>query len=193
MATILSIYKYLFPFLLGITLFFLYQKQYRFMRRFYGRMTLYWKTRKFYMLVIFTLLLLYNYTHYVAGCGRLGILSSAVFMSPLLFYRVADRWMHLLHEYVGHMMLLIFMALAIALADGMAVASITLLTIGVASMFYPSEHVLKLKSSPDIWPLSSHTLDMIVQNYYARPTRHLALARKQLAQNNHKHSKSQNQ
>mgnify|MGYP003571370783 CR=1 FL=1 len=174
METILSIYKYLFPFLLGITLFSLYQKQYRFMRRFYGRMTLYWKARKFYMLVIFTLLLLYNYTHYVAGCGRLGILSSAVFMSPLLFYRVADRWMHLLHEYVGHLLLLIFVALAIALAEDMTVTSVTLLTIGVASMFYPSEHVLKLKSNPEFFPLSSHTIDMIARNYYAKPTRQLA-------------------
>ena len=193
METTLSIYKYLFPFLLGVALFLLYQKQSRFMRRFYGRMTLYWKARKFYMLVIFTLLLLYNYSHYVAGGNRLGILSSAVFMSPLLFYRVADRWMHLLHEYVGHLLLLVFVALAIALADGMAVASVTLLAIGVASMFYPSEHVLNLKSSPDIWPLSSHTIDMIANNYYARPSSHLALSRKHLAQNNHKHSKSQNQ
>ena len=107
MTTTLAIYKYLYPFLLGLTLVLLYQKQYRFMRRFYGRMTLYWNARRFYNLVIYSFLLLYNYTHYVADGITLGIIASVVFMTPLLFFRVADRWFHLLHEHVGHLLLLI--------------------------------------------------------------------------------------
>ena len=193
MTTTLAIYKYLYPFLLGLTLMLLYQKQYRFMRRFYGRMTLYWNARRFYNLVIYSLLLLYNYTHYVADGITPGIIASVVFMTPLLFFRVADRWFHLLHEHVGHLLLLILTSMLIALADGMAVASVTLLTIGVAAMFYPSEHVLDMKSRPECFSDVLHLTEIITKNYYGRPTQHLAFPKKHLAQNNHNNHKKENQ
>lgn len=193
MTVLLAIYKYLFPFVLGMLSLLLYRKQYRFMRKFYWRMTLYWKARKFYILVIYTHLLLYSYTFYVADGISIGIALSSVFMLPLVFFRMADKWLHRLHEYAGKLLLLVFLAVVIAPASGMVIASVTMLTVGVTAMFYPSEHILRLRSDPKYYKDIRLTMGNITEHYYGRPDRHPAHSRKHLARNNHKNSKKENQ
>lgn len=193
MTVLLAIYKYLFPFVLGMLSLLLYRKQYRFMRKFYWRMTLYWKARKFYILVIYAHLLLYSYTFYVADGISIGIALSSVFMLPLVFFRMADKWLHRLHEYAGKLLLLVFLAVVIAPASGMVIALVTMLTVGVTAMFYPSEHILRLCSDPKYYKDIRLTMGNIVEHYYGRPDRHPAYSKKHLARNNHRNYKNENQ
>lgn len=193
MTAILATYKYLFPFILGMISLLLYRKQYRFMRKFYWRMTHYWKARRFFVLVIYSLLLLYNYTCYVADGNRLGIIVSGAFILPLLFFRMADRWLHRLREYAGQLLMLVFLAVVIALTGDMAVAAVTVLAICVTAMFYPSEHILRLCSDPEYYKDARLTMGNIAEHYYGRPDRHPAYSKKHLARNNHRNYKNENQ
>lgn len=102
MIQILYTIKFLFPFLLMALFFCLYKKEYGFMKRFYYKIVMSYNARKFYCIVLLTMLIFLNWCsfetdqNYAVACAALMTIPlcstkwQTVF--SIGFMRVLDFW-----------------------------------------------------------------------------------------------------
>lgn len=143
MLQTLEIIKFVFPFVELCMFFCLYRKTYNFMKRFYCNMTLFRNARKFYSLCVLIVLFFINWCccmtdqNYAVGLS--------VMMIVLCFsYRVSD---YVLSRLKANKVL--FFATMVISMICFAIPYLNSLfhvfyTIGIASVFYPSAHLLKI-------------------------------------------------
>lgn len=165
MIQTLQFIKFFYPFLLLAVFFCLYKKEYSITRRFCWRMTMSYNVRKFFIMVTLILLLFMNWCCFMTemnwAVGFAALISGCFF-----FYRVADRILHRLHERKRLWTLTLMLSLICYSIPYMNSIFHVLYTLGVASIFYPSERVLRIKNETNSICRPSELLKRILSNYY---------------------------
>ena len=91
---------------------------------------------------------------------------AAIMTCCLFFNRVADAALHRLHERKRLWALTLMLALVCYSIPYMNSVFHVLYTLGVASVFYPSEKVLRIKDEPNSICNPLEKLQRIIHNYY---------------------------
>lgn len=165
MILTLNIIKFLYSFILLTVFFCLYKKEYGFMKRFYWRMTISHSARKLFVIVLLSTLIFMNWCCYMTD-PNYAVGFAATITVCLFFNRVADRVLHRLHERKLFLLLTFMLALVCYAIPYMNSIFHVLYTLGVASVFYPSEKVLRIKDDTDSIDNPLDLLRKILKNYF---------------------------
>ena len=153
------------PFLLLAVFFCLYRKENSITRRFCWRMTMTLSARKLYIIVMLGSLLFLNWCCYRTD-SNLAVFLAAITTGCLVPYRVAYAVLHRLHERTRLWALTLMLALACYAIPCMNSIFQLLFTTGVASVFYPSERVLRMKDEVNAIGNPHGLLQRILHLYY---------------------------
>ena len=165
MIQTLQLIKFFYPFILLAVFFCLYKKEYSIIKRFCWRMTITFSARKLFIIVVLSSLIFMNWCCYMTDPNR--AVAFAAFMTCcLLFNRVADRGLHRQHERKRFWALTLMLALVCYSIPYMNSIFHVLYTLGVASVFYPSEKVLHMKDDTDRIDNPLDFLQKILKNYF---------------------------
>ena len=165
MIQTLNLVKLIYPFILLVAFFCLYRKQYRFMKVFYWKMTLLHEARRFYTRIL-TLVLMLVMWCCMETDFNLTVVASALLSLCFLYYPVADRVLHRLHESKRLWAATLVVSLVSYSIPHMNSMFLLLFTASMASIFYPSEKVLSRKSLPGFACNKRNLLSMILNCYY---------------------------
>ena len=165
MIQTLQLIKYLFPFIILAAFFCLYKKEYSIMKRFCWRMTMTFSARKLFIIVVLSSLIFMNWCCYMTD-PNWAVAFAAFMTCCLLFNRVADRVLHRLHERKRFWALTLMLALVCYSIPYMNSIFHVLYTLGVASVFYPSERVLRIKNEANSISNLQELLQRIIHCYY---------------------------
>ena len=165
MILTLSIIKFLFPFLLLGLFFCLYKKEYGFMKRFYCKTVTSFNARNLYCMALSAVLIFLNWCCYQTD-SNWAVLFAAFMTGCLVFHRVADAVLHRLHERTRLWALTLMLALLCYAIPYMNSVFQVLYTVGVASVFYPSERVLRMKDEVNAIGNPHGLLHRILHLYY---------------------------
>ena len=144
MTQIIQLITIFSPFLPLAVFFRLYRKENSITRRFCWRMTMTFSARKLFIIVMLGSLVFLNWCCYQTGFN-LAVLFAAFMTGCLVPHRVADAVLHRLHERTRLWALTLMLALLCYAIPCMNSVFQVLYTVGVASVFYPSERVLRMK------------------------------------------------
>ena len=165
MIQILYTIKFLFPFLLMALFFCLYKKEYGFMKRFYYKIVMSYNARKFYCIVLLIMLIFLNWCSFETD-QNYAVACAALMTIPFMFNKVADRILHRLHESLRLLVTTLILEMVCYAAPYLNSIFQVLFTVSVASLFYPSERVLAMKSLPEFTTNYIARLNVILKFYY---------------------------
>ena len=165
MIQILYTVKFLFPFLLLALFFCLYKKDYGFMKRFYYKLVMSFNARKFYCIVLLTVLIFLNWCSFETD-HNYAVACAALMTIPFMFNKVSDRILHRLHESLRLLVTTLILAMVCYTAPYLNSIFQVLFTVSVASLFYPSERVLDMKSLPEFMTNYVTRLNIAIKFYY---------------------------
>ena len=165
MTQTIQLIKFCYPFILLTVFFCLYKKDNRFTKQFCWRMTMTHSARKLFIIAVLFLLILMNWCCYRTDPNRV-VLFAAIITGSLFSYRVADRLLHRLHERKRFWALTLMLALVCYSIPYMNSIFHVLYTLGVASVFYPSERVLRIKDEANSISNPRGLLQRIIHHYY---------------------------
>ena len=165
MIQTLQLIKFFYPFILLAVFFCLYKKENSITKRFCWRMTMTFSARKLYIIVMLGSLVFLNWC-----CNKTdsnwAVLLAAFMTGCLVFHRVADAVLHRLHERTRLWALTLMLALLCYAIPYMNSVFQVLYTVGVASVFYPSERVLRMKDEVNAIGNPLGLLHRILHLYY---------------------------
>ena len=165
MIQAIQLIKFCYPFILLAVFFCLYKKDNRVTRKFCWRMTMTRSARKLFIIAVLALLILLNWCCYMTD-PNWAVLFAAVVTCCLFSNRVADRVLHRLHERKRFWTLTLMLALICYSIPYMNSIFHVLYTLGVASVFYPSERVLRIKNEANSISNLQELLQRIIHCYY---------------------------
>ena len=165
MIQTIQLIKFFYPFIILAVFFCLYKKEYSINRRFCWCMTMYFNARRLFAFLTVGLLIFMNWCCYVTN-PNYAVLFSAVITCCLFSYRVADAALHRLHERTRLWALTLMLALICYSIPYMYSIFLVLYTVGVASVFYPSERVLRIRNEANSICNPPELLQRIIRNYY---------------------------
>ena len=128
-------------------------------------MTMTFSARKLFIIAVLALLILLNWCCYMTD-PNWAVLFAAVVTCCLFSNRVADRVLHRLHERKRFWTLTLMLALICYSIPYMNSIFHVLYTLGVASVFYPSEKVLRIKDEADCISNPLKLLERIFKSYF---------------------------
>lgn len=160
----IQVIKFLYPFILLTVFFCLYKKDCSIMYKFCWRMTMSYNARKLYIIVVLSLLIFMNWCCFMTD-PNWAVALAALMTSALFFNRIADRLLHRLQER-KHLWATLILALICYCIPYMNSIFYVLYTLSMASVFYPSEHVLRIKDETDSIIRPLELLRKILRNYF---------------------------
>lgn len=165
MIQTLTIIRFLFPFILIVAFFCLYKKEYRFMKSFMWRMSMYRSGRMFFMSILSLLLIFINWCCCMTDPNMAVALSSLLTLI-LLSRRIMVSALRLLHERKRLWFCTVFVVMVCYAVPYMNSVFHLLFTLSMAAVFYPSEKVLAL--CDDSEPLKKHDerVEQLYKSYY---------------------------
>ena len=128
-------------------------------------MTMTFSARKLFIIVVLSSLIFMNWCCYMTD-PNWAVAFAAFMTCCLLFNRVADRVLHRLHERKRFWALTLMLALVCYSIPYMYSIFLVLYTVGVASVFYPSERVLRIRNEANSICNPPGLLQRIIRNYY---------------------------
>ena len=165
MTQIIQLITIFSPFLPQAVFFSLYRKENSITRRFCWRMTMTFSARKLFIIVMLGSLVFLNWC-----CNKTdsnwAVLFAAFMTGCLVFHRVADAVLHRLHERTRLWALTLMLALLCYAIPYMNSVFQVLYTVGVASVFYPSERVIRMKDEVNAIGNPHGLLHRILHLYY---------------------------
>jgi len=165
MTQIIQLITILSPFPLLAAFFCLYRKENSITMRFCWRMTMTFSARKLFIIVMLGSLVFLNWC-----CNKTdsnwAVLFAAFMTGCLAFHRVADAVLHRLHERTRLWALTLMIALLCYAIPYMNSVFQVLYTVGVASVFYPSERVIRMKDEVNAIGNPHGLLHRILHLYY---------------------------
>ena len=165
MIQTIQLIKFFYPFILLAAFFCLYKKEYSITKKFCWCMTMYFNARRLFAFLSVGLLLFMNWCCFMTN-PNLAVLFSAVVTCCLFSYRVADAVLHRLHERTRLWALTLMLALVCYSIPYMYSIFLLLYTLDVASVFYPSERVLRIRNEADSIINPKELIQRIIRNYY---------------------------
>ena len=165
MIQTIQLIKFCYPFILLAVFFCLYKKDNRVTRKFCWRMTMTRSARKLFIIAVLAVLILLNWCCDMT-VPNWAVLFAAVVTCCLFSNRVADRVLHRLHERKRFWTLTLMLALICYSIPYMNSIFHVLYTLGVASVFYPSERVLRIKDEANGISNPKELLQRIIHYYY---------------------------
>lgn len=165
MIQTITIIQFVFPFILLLAFFYLYKKEYGFMRNFMWKMTMLPSARKLYAYLMVLLLLFINW------CCSMTDLNIAVAMSSivtiiLINRRIASSVLHLMHDRRKLWFATLLVCVVSYAIPYMNSIFQILFSICMASVFYPSEKVLAIKEAQKDGDSTKDLRELIIKNYY---------------------------
>ena len=165
MIQTIQLIKFCYPFILLAAFFCLYKKDNRITRKFCWRMTMTRSARKLFIIAVLTSLILMNWCCYMTDPSW-AVLFAAIITGSLFSNKVADRILHRLHERKRFWTLTLMLALVCYSIPYMNSIFHVLYTLGVASVFYPSERALRIKDEANSISNPKELLQRIIHYYY---------------------------
>ena len=165
MIQTIQLIKFFYPFIILAAFFCLYKKEYSITKKFCWCMTMYFNARRLFAFLSVGLLLFMNWCCFMTN-PNLAVLFSAVITCCLFSYRVADAMLHRLHERTRLWAITLMLALVCYSIPYMYSIFLLLYTVGVASVFYPSERVLRIRNEADSIIKPKELIQRIIRNYY---------------------------
>ena len=165
MIQTIQLIKLIYPFILLTVFFCLYKKENGFTKNFCWRMTMFFNARKLFIIVMLSSLIFMNWCCFVTD-PNWAVGFAALMTCGLLFNRVADAALHRLHERKRLWALTLMLALVCYSIPYMNSVFHVLYTLGVASVFYPSAKVLRMKDDTDSIDNPLDLLQKILKNYF---------------------------
>ena len=165
MIQTIQLIKLCYPFIILAVFFCLYKKDNRITRKFCWRMTMTHSARKLFVIAVLASLILMNWCCYMTD-PNLAVLLAAIMTGCLFSNKVADRVLNRLHERKRFWTLTLMLALVCYSIPYMNSIFHVLYTLGVASVFYPSERVLRIKNEANSISNLQELLQRIIHCYY---------------------------
>ena len=165
MIQTIQLIKFIYPLILLAAFFCLYKKEYSITKKFCWCMTMYFNARRMFVFLSVGLLIFMNWCCYMTD-PNYAVLFSATMSCFLICYRVADGVLHRLHERTRLWALTLMLALVCYSIPYMYSIFLVLYTVGVASVFYPSERVLRIRNEANSICNPTGLLQRIIRNYY---------------------------
>ena len=165
MIQTIQLIKLIYPFILLAVFFCLYKKENGFTKNFCWRMTMFFNARKLFIIVMLSSLIFMNWCCFVTD-PNWAVALAAIMTCCLFFNRVADAALHRLHERKRFWALTLMLALVCYSIPYMNSIFHVLYTLGVASVFYPSERVLRIKNEANSISNLQELLQRIIHSYY---------------------------
>ncbi len=128
-------------------------------------MTMYFNARRLFAFLSVGLLIFMNWCCYVTN-PNYAVTFSAIITCCLFSYRVTDALLHRLHERTRLWACTLMLALLCYSIPYMNSIFLMLYTLGVASVFYPSERVLRIRNEANSICNPLELLGRIIRNYY---------------------------
>ena len=128
-------------------------------------MTMTFSARKLFIIVVLSSLIFMNWCCYMTD-PNWAVLLAAIMTGCLFSNRVADRVLHRLHERKRFWTLTLMLALICYSIPYMNSLFHVLYTLGVASVFYPSERVLRIKDEANSISNPKELLQRIIHCYH---------------------------
>ena len=128
-------------------------------------MTMTFSARKLFIIVVLSSLIFMNWCCYMTD-PNWAVAFAAFMTCCLLFNRVADHVLHRLHERKRFWALTLMLALVCYSIPYMNSIFHVLYTLGVASIFYPSERVLRIKDEANGISNPKELLQRIIHYFY---------------------------
>ena len=128
-------------------------------------MTMTHSARKLFVIAVLASLILMNWCCYMTD-PNWAVLFAAIITGCLFSNKVADRILHRLHERKRFWTLTLMLALLCYSIPYMNSIFHVLYTLGVASVFYPSERVLRIKNEANSISNLQELLQRIIHCYY---------------------------
>ena len=149
MIQTIQLIKLCYPFIILAVFFCLYKKDNRITRKFCWRMTMTHSARKLFVIAVLASLILMNWCCYMTD-PNWAVLLAAIMTGCLFSNKVADRVLNRLCYSIPYMNSIFHV----------------LYTLGVASVFYPSERVLRIKNEANSISNLQELLQRIIHCYY---------------------------
>ena len=165
MIQTIQLIKLCYPFIILAVFFCLYKKDNRITRKFCWRMTMTHSARKLFVIAVLASLILMNWCCYMTD-PNWAVLLAAIMTGCLFSNKVADRVLNRLHERKRFWTLTLMLALVCYSIPYMNSIFHVLYTLGVASVFYPSERVLRIKNEANSISNLQKLLQRIIHCYY---------------------------
>ena len=181
--TFLNAIIILYPIVLGCGMILSYKKDTPFMRLFYLRMSLIESAKKFYALIFFIMLLIYNYCCYETCSNVKEVMVAALLSVPFLSSRLTEKILQRLTNYGDLMLSALVFLMVFGLVSGMNIIVVTGLTYLVAALFYPPSDMEWIREEEQDLEDIDEIIPFIIEHYYVRPHLLLADILKHLAQN----------
>lgn len=145
MLLLINIIKFIFPYMLVSLSYFFYKKYSRRMCKFYWLMTMTKNAPKLYVIILFAMMLFFNWCCYYTHLD-LGTVLGCLMFVPFVSFRLSDKILHTLHENNRVLYFTLFLAVILCAEISMYPLGVMLLMVAVASYFYPSIKVISLVS-----------------------------------------------
>ena len=152
MIQTIQLIKLCYPFIILAVFFCLYKKDNRITRKFCWRMTMTHSARKLFVIAVLASLILMNWCCYMTDPNWAVLLAA-----------IMTGW---LHERKRFWTLTLMLALICYSIPYMNSIFHVLYTLGVASVFYPSERVLRIKNEANSISNLQELLQRIIHCYY---------------------------
>ena len=165
MIQTLTIIRFLFPFILIVAFFCLYKKEYRFMKSFMWRMSMYRSGRIFFMSILSLLLIFINWCCCMTE-PNIAMAFSSLLTILLIFRRIMESTLHLLHDRKRLWFFTILVAMICYACPFTNSLFHLLFTLCVAAVFYPSERVIRLCENTEYIKKTDEQLSQIAHEYY---------------------------
>ena len=153
------------------------------MRLFYLRMSLIESAKKFYALIFFIMLLIYNYCCYETYSNVKEVMVAALLSVPFLSSRLTEKILQRLTNYGDLMLSALVFLMVFGLVSGMNIIVVTGLTYLVAALFYPPSEMEWIREEEQDLEDIDEIIPFIIEHYYVRPRLLLTDLLKHLAQN----------
>ena len=165
MTQTIQLIRFFHPFIILAVFFCLYKKENYVTKRLCWCMTMTFSARRLFIFVMLGSLILLNWCCCMTD-PNLAVAFAAVMSGCLFSFRVADRVLHQLHENVRFWALTLMLALICYSIPYMNSIFHVLYTVAVASVFYPSERVLRMKDEANSIGNPKALLQRILHYYY---------------------------
>ena len=165
MTLTLTIIRFIFPFLLLVTFFCLYKKEYKFMKTFIWKMDSLRNSKHFYVSMVTFLLIFINWCCCMTDPNIAVTLSSPITLI-LISRKIMVSPLRLLHARQRLWLFTVFVAMVCYAIPYMNSVFHLFFTLCMVAVFFPSEKVFAL--CDDSKPLKKHEerLEQIFKNYY---------------------------
>lgn len=163
----MQMFLHFYPAILTMLSMYCYRRDSPRMQKFYRRMALSMSARKLYVLAMLLLSLSFNFCYLQSFGADIALGISSVICFAMFSFRISEKGFYRLHSRSGIALMFVAM-LACVIKPDIWPLSMNLFIFTIASMFYPSERLVRQLHSPETFSRYAANPATFIPGYYSR-------------------------